>query len=137
MKKFTQKQFDGLPRDEGGIKQCPTGDYAAIKKFPEWCSFGKWCSFGEGCSFGEWCSFGKWCKATSPLWDYVFEPPFQTEGKILPTEQARGYWEERLGVQLPGCYAEIEKLIVPKLPDILKRTDLTKCERRVLESWQK
>ena len=58
-KKYTQKQFDSFPRDELGIKQCPSGDYSAIEKFGKWFSFGEWCSFGEGCSFGKGCSFGE------------------------------------------------------------------------------
>ena len=55
MKKYTQEEFDQFPVDERGRKQCPSGDYTLIQKFPERCSFGEWCSFGECCSFGEWC----------------------------------------------------------------------------------
>lgn len=51
MKKYTQAEFDALPIDENGIKQCPTGDYSQIKEFPDWCSFGEGCRFGVGCSF--------------------------------------------------------------------------------------
>lgn len=61
MKKYTQEEFNQFPVDEYGYKQCPSGDYTLIKKFPEWCSFGECCSFGERCSFGEWCFFGEWC----------------------------------------------------------------------------
>ena len=61
MKKYTQEEFDRFPVDERGRKQCPSGDYTLIQKFPECCSFGEWCSFGERCSFGKCCSFGKWC----------------------------------------------------------------------------
>ena len=50
MKKYTQEEFDNLPLDQYGTKQCPQGDYSAVK------------TNGEGCSFGEWCSFGKGCK---------------------------------------------------------------------------
>jgi len=130
MKKYTQKQFDNLPLDKRGIKQCPTGDYTAIYHF------GKGCSFGERCSFGEWCSFGKGCIAKNPVWSFVYEPPFETQGKIYPPETTREYWQERLNIDLSGCYKEIEEVIKPLLPDILKRTDLTKCERRILESWK-
>lgn len=56
MKKYTQEEFDRFPVDERGRKQCPSGDYTLIQKFPEYCSF------GERCSFGEWCSFGERCK---------------------------------------------------------------------------
>ena len=52
---YTQEEFEALPRDEYGVKRCPTGDYSRIKVF------GERCSFGEGCSFGEWCSFGEGC----------------------------------------------------------------------------
>ena len=51
MKKYTQEEFDAIERDEYGIKNCPTGDYTAIKNFSEWCSFGERCSFGALCSF--------------------------------------------------------------------------------------
>ena len=55
MRKYTQEEFDQFPADECGYKQCPSGDYTLIQKFPEYCSFGDWCSFGECCSFGERC----------------------------------------------------------------------------------
>ena len=79
MKRYTQAEFDALPRDEYGVKHCPSGDYSQVNNFDECCrfnegcsfgehcsfgggcSFGKWCGFGEGCSFGEDCSFDKWC----------------------------------------------------------------------------
>ena len=61
MRKYTQEEFDQFPADECGYKQCPSGDYTLIQKFPEYCSFGDWCSFGEGCSFGKCCSFGEGC----------------------------------------------------------------------------
>ena len=57
MKKYTQEEFDAIERDEYGIKNCPTGDYTAIKNFGERCSFGEWCSFGERCRFGKTCNF--------------------------------------------------------------------------------
>ena len=68
MKKYTQEEFDAIPVDENGIRHCPTGDYTAIDRFGEGCSFGAACSFGahcsfdEGCSFGEDCSFGEGCR---------------------------------------------------------------------------
>ena len=40
MKKYTQEEFDAIPRDEQGVKQCPTGDYTAITRFGEGCRFG-------------------------------------------------------------------------------------------------
>lgn len=55
MKKYTQEEFDRFPVDERGRKQCPSGDYTLIQKFPEWCSFGECCSFGEWCK----CEFGE------------------------------------------------------------------------------
>ena len=129
MKEFTQKQFDAIKRNESGIKECPSGDYTAISRF------GAGCSFGKGCSFGEWCRFGKGCLAISPYWSFVYEPPFETTGKIYPTEAARGYWEEQLRISLRGCYSEIEERVKSEIPDILKRKDLTKCERRIIASW--
>jgi len=101
------------------------------------CHFDEECFFGKGCSFGVWCRFSIGCKAESPFWDYIYEPPFETEGKILPTQDARQYWEERLNMGLGNCYEEIEEQIQPLLPKILERTDLTRCERRILESWRK
>ena len=49
MRKYTQEEFDQFPADECGYKQCPSGDYTLIQKFPERCSFGEWCN----CEFGE------------------------------------------------------------------------------------
>ncbi len=61
MKKYTQEEFDAIPRNKFGIKHCPTGDYSEIKEFQEVCIFGECCIFGEGCSFGKMCSFGEMC----------------------------------------------------------------------------
>lgn len=55
MKKYTQEEFDRFPVDERRRKQCPSGDYTLIQKFPERCSFGECCSFGEWCK----CEFGE------------------------------------------------------------------------------
>ena len=60
MKKYTIEDFDKFER-VGGYIVCPSGDYTAIKDFPEFCSFGERCIFGERCSFGAGCSFGAWC----------------------------------------------------------------------------
>lgn len=117
MRKITQAEFEDFPLDEYGRKQCPTGGYTAFK------------------SFGERCVFGKGCKANSPFWSFVYEPPFETEGKIYLPQTTKSYWEERLGLSLAGCYDEIGNGIKPLLPTILKRKDLTRCERRILESW--
>ena len=73
MKRYTQKEFDLFPLDNYGRKQCPSGDYTLITKFPKRCSFdglcyfgvkcffSEQCSFGERCFFGEHCSFGRFC----------------------------------------------------------------------------
>lgn len=58
MKKYTQAEYDAIPRDENSFKHCPTGDYTEIRSFGERCRFGERCSFGKGCSFGEGCRFG-------------------------------------------------------------------------------
>lgn len=42
--RFTKEEFDALPV-VNGRRQCPTGDYSAIKTFPERCSFA-----GDGAS---------------------------------------------------------------------------------------
>lgn len=104
-------------------------------RFGEWCSFGDACSFGYACSFGEWCVFGMRCTAISPFWSFVYPPPFKTEGRILPPETAREYWEQRLGMKLEGCYDEIAEQLKPKLKTLLRRKNWTECERRILESW--
>ena len=124
MKKYTQQEFKELTRDEYGIKNCPTGDYTAIR------------IFGDRCSFGQGCSFGEGCRAKSPFWSFVYEPPFETTSKIYPTALAREYWQSRLGIDLAGCYKDIEKVVTLLIPDILTRTDLTACERRIIESWK-
>ncbi len=151
MKIYTQAEFDAIERDERGTKVCPTGDYSAIKTFGEWCSFGErcsfgaecsfgeWCSFGaecsfgKGCSFGEWCRFGERCKATSPYWGYMYEPPFETKGRILPPRSCRAYWEERTGLKLSGCYNDIAREVDVK--KLLRSRKWTSCERRILKSW--
>ena len=76
--KYTQEAFDSFPI-VNGFKQCPSGDYTDIRKFPGNCTFGEWSKFGNyskfgnrnkfgmSCSFGEWskfdiyCSFGCYC----------------------------------------------------------------------------
>lgn len=118
MRKMTQEEYDALPVVDG-VRQCPGWtDYCAVA------------------SFGERASFGKGCKATSPYWSFVYPPPFETVGPIYPAESCRGYWSQRLGVELVGCYGEIAKRHRHLIPDWLKRTDLTDCERRILESWR-
>ena len=47
MKKVTQEMFDAFEVIYG-VKQCPSGDYSAIRRFNESCSFGEWCSFENG-----------------------------------------------------------------------------------------
>ena len=66
MKKVTQEMFDAFEVIYG-VKQCPSGDYSAIRRFNERCSFGKRCSFGEWCSFGEGCSFENGHKAVDRI----------------------------------------------------------------------
>lgn len=58
---FTQKEFDAIPRDEDGLKNCPSGDYTHIKNFPSKCVFGPRSVFGDGSVFGEWATFGSEC----------------------------------------------------------------------------
>ena len=79
MKKYIEKDLETFERNEWAWLICPSGDYTAIRTFPEKCIFGKrcnfrrrsnfgvMCSFGDGCTFGEMCnfdawnSFGDWC----------------------------------------------------------------------------
>lgn len=85
MKKYTKKDLETFERDAFGRLICPSGDYTAIRTFPEKCSFGAFsrfgslssfgeacafgdacnfgyvCSFGERCCFGGGCGFGRWC----------------------------------------------------------------------------
>lgn len=72
MKKYTEKDLETFERNERGWLICPSGDYTAIRTFPEKCIFGKrcnfrrrsnfgvMCSFGDGCTFGEMCNFDAW-----------------------------------------------------------------------------
>ena len=62
MKKFTQAEFDALPRDANGYKICPTGDYSGISFFPECSKFGAWSKFGAKSEFGAESEFGAWSK---------------------------------------------------------------------------
>jgi hypothetical protein len=57
MRVFTQGEFDALPVVDG-FRQCPPGDYSAVREFDDWCSFGVDNRFGERCIFGAGCSFG-------------------------------------------------------------------------------
>ena len=141
MKKYTQKEFDEIPRDENKIKNCPTGDYTAIEKTPERCSFGKRCSFGEWCSFGERCSFGKECKAKNPIWGFMYAPTFEIEGRIYPPTCVRDHWAERLGrfgiLVGCSCYEAIWERIKPKMREVMAWDGWSVCERMILESWAK
>ena len=60
MKKYTIEDFDKFER-VGGYIVCPSGDYTAIKDFPNFCSFGERCIFDVRCSFGAGCIFGPEC----------------------------------------------------------------------------
>lgn len=60
MKKYTAKDLETFQRDEYGWLICPSGDYTAIKTFPEKCNFGMRCSFGRRCRFGKWSRFSEW-----------------------------------------------------------------------------
>lgn len=74
MKKYTNEDLKTFERDKQGWLICPSGDYTAIKEFPEKCSFemrcsfgawsrfGEYCRFGESCIFGERCRFGEYCR---------------------------------------------------------------------------
>ena len=64
--KYTQADFDALPT-VNGYKQCPTGDYSAIRsfaycKFGAYCQFGAYCEFAQDCKFATYCEFGSHCK---------------------------------------------------------------------------
>ena len=61
MEKYTQAEFDAMPRDEYGIRYCPTGDYTLIRKFDDGCHFGGACRFGNGCHFDVYCNFDECC----------------------------------------------------------------------------
>jgi len=150
MKKYTQEEFDSLPVNKYGTKECPTGDYTQIHSFGEWCSFGLGCSFGDrcifglGCSFGDRCifglvcSFGEWCKAISPYWPYVYEPPFEIDGVILPTLDCKDYWIDKLNIPEISdlCFNDALPIIRQHLPRLLSRKIWSKCDQRILESWR-
>ena len=127
LKKYTQSEFDAIPRNENGIKICPTGDYSAIK------------NISEACSFGERCSFGKECKAISPYWGFMSAPKFEIEGRIYPPACARDHWAERLArfniVAGDACYDAVWERIKPKMREVLAWDGWSACERMILESW--
>lgn len=61
MKKYSQEEYDALPVIDG-YKECPTGDYTAIKYFGEYCRFSERCRFDKYCRFSECCRFSERCK---------------------------------------------------------------------------
>jgi hypothetical protein len=71
MIKYTQEDFDALPFVDG-VKQCPTGDYTAIKRFNVRCTFGKSCIFTSSCTFVSSCTFGLNCNFGSRCYFYEF-----------------------------------------------------------------
>ena len=160
-KVVTAQEVESWPENENGIKvfpaftifsercvfsevcvfgkDCSFGDGCSFSEgcvFGEGCSFDKRGSFGKRCSFGDGCSFGKGCVAISPFWSFIYDPPFKTKGAIYPTSSCRKYWEERLGIDLGNDFCDqIKEKYGKNIPDFLKRTDLTQCERRILNSW--
>jgi len=62
-------------------------------------------------------------------------PPEQLRvGRVRPDAMCRGYWEQRLGMALEGCWSAIERQVRPQLADLLAREDWTPTERWILES---
>lgn len=76
MKKYTLADLRTFERNENGFIICPAGDYTAIEKFPECCSFGKCCSFGEDCKCEQ---------------NYGFEKLFQI-GYIGSRDDTTQFW---------------------------------------------
>ena len=73
MKMYTIDDLKNFERNSNGYLICPTGDYMAIKKFPNRCyfpyggefentTFGDGCRFGAKSTFGDYCGFGDNCK---------------------------------------------------------------------------
>ena len=54
--------------------------------------------------------------------------------KVRPDVVCREYWAERLGMELVGCYNNIERALSERLPELLQREDWTPTERWILES---
>ena len=129
LNRYTQQDVDAIPRDENGIKHCPTGEYEAGIKFP------------EGCSLGKGCSLGERCKAISPFWGHMNAPTFQIEGRIYPPAETCHHWAERLGrfkiAVGDSCYEPIWNQIKPKIKQVLDWDGWSLCERMILESWAK
>ena len=61
IKKYTQEEFNKLPRNIYGTKYCPPGDYTEINAFLYNCVFADRSIFGSNCRFGSWCHFGSYC----------------------------------------------------------------------------
>lgn len=45
MKKYTQEEYNAIPRNEYGVKVCPTGNYTQVNIIEANSSFGAYCSF--------------------------------------------------------------------------------------------
>ena len=58
LRKYTQAEFDAIPRDRKGRKICPPGDYTSIKFFPEKTCFGPYSKFAENSKFERFCHVG-------------------------------------------------------------------------------
>ena len=112
--KYTQQDYDNFPVIDG-IKQCPTGDYTEIKVFA------KRCSFAEG------------CKVNGPFWSFVYPPTFKIEGKVLIPFMAYPYWKEKFDLVITDNVPNKEES--KKIPKLLKRADLSSCDKIILNSW--
>jgi hypothetical protein len=78
------------------------------------------------------CGILYWCLMCMPVTKKIVAE------KIRPDECCREYWQERLGIELTGCWDEIEKTLAPyleKIPEILKDPKWTPTERWIIESW--
>jgi len=57
------------------------------------------------------------------------------KGKILLLFPTCPYWKERFGIDIDENTFIADKKGIKKIPALLKRYDLTSCERMILESW--
>jgi len=61
-------------------------------------------------------------------------PEMHYINRVLPHLWQRDYWQERLGMELDGCYASLCKSIKPKLHSLLKDDKWSSTERWMLET---
>jgi len=111
---------------------CTLGDIAL---FGAYCDFNN-CTIGERACFGPGCEFKGNCIVESCYWPYVYPPPFTVRKQIELDTQSIKYWEERLGREFLDSY-DLGYYFLQYGHVLLKRPDLSACDRMIINSWIK